>query len=98
MSLPEEVPALSGRKLFGTVIIMWVLSLVAAVVVSVAFPPATRVEALFVTLALSVLATFVMQLIVGQRPGMVTRLAATLVGSFAIYGVAALTAGLAVAF
>ena len=98
MTIPEELPATSGRKLFGTVIIVWVLSAIAAVIVVVAYPPATRVEALFVTLGLTVLATFVMQLIVGQRPGMVTRLAATLLGAFIIYGVAALTAGLATAF
>lgn len=74
------------------VVAIWLVAAIAAVIVLVAVEPDARLGALALTLAGSVVLSFVVQLSVPEKRGFVTRLMASTVGAFAVTLVASLIA------
>ncbi|MBH0116265.1 hypothetical protein I6E52_05350 [Salinibacterium sp. NG253] len=77
-----------------SVVPVWALSLIGAVIIGVFEAPELRVTWLAIVLAACVILTFVIQLIIHRKEGFVARATASMVGALAI--VAAATAIFAV--
>ncbi len=77
-----------------TVIPVWIVAAVGAVVSIVVIPPGDRVQAIQTVMVAAVFLTFVIQVALARRGGLVDRIVASLVGSIVILTVATLVVAL----
>lgn len=75
---------------------MWVLSLVAAIVISISAVPGQRLTWVGIAFAGAVIATFVIQLAIQRKDGFVVRTMASIGGAMIVLAVATIGFGLVV--
>lgn len=91
MSEPERVP----HRPLGSVVAVWIGTVVAGAAVVLLTPAAGQATWLAVTLAAAVVAGFVVQLRYGGAPRFLARMALTAIGALVLLGAISATAALA---
>lgn len=78
--------ALAPRNAFRGVIVVWAVSLVAAVALGFALPEDVRVGWLLITFGAVVLLSFAVQLSYARPQGFIVRVAASVIGALVLMG------------
>lgn len=98
MSIETNLPPVSPaapqavRYELVSMVSIWLLSAVVAILVEVFAPDEVRGPWLFVAAGLCVLMAFIVQLVIGQQHRFVARVAGSIVGAVVIIGIVALVA------
>lgn len=94
MSVPQAVP----RRSFGDVLAVWITAAVVALAIGLIAPSDARVAWMPVGLGACFLLTFALQLRHGTSSGFIQRVAASVLGAFAVMGFVGIGFGLATLF
>ncbi len=92
------VPELAPRSGFGGVVIVWALTLAAAISIALFVPRDLQPVWLTATLGITAPVSFAVQLAIGRVHGFIRRVAASVLGSLAIIAIIGLALAVAAMF
>jgi len=90
-----STPDLAPRRMYGGIVAVWVLALVAGVAIGLFVPAEWRAQWITVALGGCVIAAFAVQLWYGRSQAFIQRVAASVLGALVVLGVVTAGFGLA---